>query len=495
MFARQSTLNPLFILGISPLLAVACDMNAVDAPPSGEFPQQTAEVDPDTENPHHDVALRGPLGARVATSKGYYSIPYEAGTNVRVSRDHLSHTPKTRIDMYGVSGGPYKVVAAASGTVRFIEDSNSVNGGCANNNYVWIEHANGEWTKYSHIAQDTATMDAGLSAGDSIRAGQFLGIESDVGCASGDHVHFEVAKPDDPKDPINPVGGYIKGKNLIPRVCGIAGNKFVAGTTYKVPGVRPGFAEYARHGLADNKFQEVFDAASRCGYRMAWNDGFEKNGKATFNVVFHQNKSPSLSWKSHRRLTKAQLGQRKAAYEAQGYSIVLIDTYNVGSKVRYAALFQKGPGVPATATYHGLSAAAHQATFNAWKGVGWKPLAVSVASVNGTRTYSGVYTQASIGSYILKSTQTSAQYQSAYSANKQAGRRLIYLNSYVHNGSPRYTAIWASSAAPKVFAKHGLTSGGYQSRWQSQLNAGYLTGAVTGLEVNGKTRYAAFWEK
>ena len=34
------------------------------------------------------------------------------------------------------------------------------------NNYVWISHANGEWTNYSHIAHDTVTKQAGLKVGD-----------------------------------------------------------------------------------------------------------------------------------------------------------------------------------------------------------------------------------------------------------------------------------------------------------------------------------------
>src|SRR5688572_12620970 len=149
-------------------------------------------------------------------SEGLYSIPYEAGTEVYVTNDHTDHSPQNRIDMSGTGGGPYKIVAAASGRVRFVEDSHNVNGGCASNNYVWLEHANGEWTKYSHIAHDSASVDAGLSEGDFVRAGQFLGIESDIGCASGDHLHFEVAVPDDVDDPINPVGGCIKGENRIP---------------------------------------------------------------------------------------------------------------------------------------------------------------------------------------------------------------------------------------------------------------------------------------
>ena len=39
-------------------------------------------------------------------SKNVYRIPFEAGTEVRVSRDHLTHTPPTRIDLGRVGATP-----------------------------------------------------------------------------------------------------------------------------------------------------------------------------------------------------------------------------------------------------------------------------------------------------------------------------------------------------------------------------------------------------
>lgn len=49
-------------------------------------------------------------------SQGIYRIPYQAGTTVKITRDHLTHDPPTRIDMKGKDGGErYRIVAAADG--------------------------------------------------------------------------------------------------------------------------------------------------------------------------------------------------------------------------------------------------------------------------------------------------------------------------------------------------------------------------------------------
>ena len=173
------------------------------------------------------------------TSLGTYRVPYRPGTSVEVTRDHLTHEPPTRIDMHGVGGSkPYHIVAAASGVIRFIVDRFSANRPGktpCNNNYVWIEHDNGEWTKYSHLTKGSVTGVGGLAVGDRVTAGTFLGFEDDVGCASGEHLHFEVAVPIDASDPIDD-DGFIRGgtaRNRIPRICGIAGPFFVDGETYR----------------------------------------------------------------------------------------------------------------------------------------------------------------------------------------------------------------------------------------------------------------------
>jgi murein DD-endopeptidase MepM/ murein hydrolase activator NlpD len=208
-------------------------------------------------------------------STGMYRIPYANGTNLTVTRDHHDHTPPDRIDMGAGVGTP--VVAAATGVIRGIVDNhgrapnagdgvdingnaqldslehscgnndpaNTVVGGCvAYNNYVWIEHANGEWTKYTHLGTGTVQLPPpfgfGWSVGDTILAGQTIGLESDIGQATSNsgnpayHLHHEVAIPNTPGTPLTWGSGGIfnNGSNVVPRVCGIPNNLYVSGQSY-----------------------------------------------------------------------------------------------------------------------------------------------------------------------------------------------------------------------------------------------------------------------
>ena len=86
------------------------------------------------------------------------------------------------------------------------------------NNYVWIRHENGEWTKYTHFRTNSVVV----NVNDDVVAGQKLGVEGDVGVASGQHVHFEVAEIDD----ISAIGAQgwlndndgVAGVNIVNRV-------------------------------------------------------------------------------------------------------------------------------------------------------------------------------------------------------------------------------------------------------------------------------------
>jgi len=442
------------------------------------------------------------IAADPEMSRGWYRIPYANGTDVKVSNDHLTHKPPTRIDLKGTGGsGQHRVVAAAAGRVRFVVDSFSEkrpDGNPCNNNYVWIEHPNGEWTKYSHFVKNSVSRTAGIKVGDQVQAGTFLGLEGDVGCATGVHLHFEVGVPADPADPIDSQG-FLKGgsaNNRIPRICGIKGNKFVDGQTVEATGLLPGAREVAHHGVPSSKYQALFDRVASCGYRLDWIDGFAKGGDVFYNIVFRPNPQ-GHGWVAFHGLTGAQYQQRFDEWVGEKkLRPTHVDSYAVGGELRYAAVFEAGSG-PALAAYHGVAAQQHQQRFDDLTKDGFVPQVLSVASVGGQRRFTGVYVKQSVGAFEARQALTAAQYQAAFDANAQAGRRLTYLNAYEHGGQPNFSAIWAAQPPVALHARHGLSRAQYQQEWQQSTGTGngMTTQAVTGYVDGGKVRYAAFWTR
>lgn len=182
-----------------------------------------------------------------SASTGTYRLPYADGTRIKVFDDFVTHRPVGRIDFFAIEGQrPYRIVAAAAGRIVAIQDSYSErqSGRAAadcHNNYVWIAHANGEWTNYSHVAQGSVTEKAKLKVGDVVAAGAYIGDEGDVGCAMLEHLHFEVAVPN-AENPVD-AGGFLLDNDAgkrerNPRFCHLDG-PVTKNNTYQAGACRP----------------------------------------------------------------------------------------------------------------------------------------------------------------------------------------------------------------------------------------------------------------
>lgn len=161
-------------------------------------------------------------------SEGVYRVPFVNGTSVRISRSAANHAPPGPVDMVG-QGPNNVIVAAETGVVRFIQESRSATGG-DENNYVWISHPNGEWTKYSHMLENSVAL-FGVETNDTVVQGQAIGLQGSVGTNSP-HLHFEVRVPDEPAS-VTPTSdfGAISGRVRAPRLCDVEGGTFVQGAT------------------------------------------------------------------------------------------------------------------------------------------------------------------------------------------------------------------------------------------------------------------------
>ena len=121
------------------------------------------------------------------------------------------------------------------------------------------------------------------------------------------------------------------------------------------------------------------------------------------------------------------------------------------------------------------------------------PRVISPVSLNGSRRYTAIYLKVNSGGWEARSFLTPAEYQAKFDANTAAGRRLVYLNAYTHDGQPRITAIWWKSPAASVVRQARADQRPVPGAVGGQPSAGRLTQAVTGYEQGGDVRFAAFW--
>ena len=171
-------------------------------------------------------------------SDGLYRIPYSNGTIISVITDVWNHSPKGCMDMSAQNCSDCGIVAAAGGWIRAIRDFNNTSCGGDNccpqfNNFIILEHPNGEWSSYIHLKQGSITA-LGHERDDWVDVGTLLGYEGSVGCSTGQHLHLEVSRPFDRTSAWDNYDGVLRrhGELLNPVICSSGNGMFIDGQSY-----------------------------------------------------------------------------------------------------------------------------------------------------------------------------------------------------------------------------------------------------------------------
>jgi len=100
-----------------------------------------------------------------------------------------------------------------------------------------------------------------------------------------------------------------------------------------------GPAWVARHGLSSAQYQQAFDDMAKQGYRLIDVSGYAAGNEARYAAIWEKSTGPV--WMARHGLTAAQYQQTFNDLGKQGFRLVHVAGYSVGSQDLYAALWQK----------------------------------------------------------------------------------------------------------------------------------------------------------
>jgi murein DD-endopeptidase MepM/ murein hydrolase activator NlpD len=133
------------------------------------------------EAPRPPAALKVP--GEITSAFGRRTDPLDGGTKYH-----------TGVDLRAPEGSPIR--AAADGIVKMV----GRRGGYGN--AVEIDHGAGQTTLYAHASELLVTK------GQTVAAGDTIGLAGQTGRATGPHLHFEVRVNDRPVDPTRALNSY-----------------------------------------------------------------------------------------------------------------------------------------------------------------------------------------------------------------------------------------------------------------------------------------------
>ncbi|WP_369264261.1 LysM peptidoglycan-binding domain-containing M23 family metallopeptidase [Streptomyces sp. R35] len=162
---------------------------------SGSATQSSAKTTPSSTKSAATAA------ASTSSSSGY-TLPVEGatvGTGYKVAGSMWSSGYHTGVDFVVPTGTTIKAIAA--GTVV------SAGWGGAYGNQVVIQHADGQYSQYAHMSA------LSVSAGQTVTAGQQIGLSGATGNVTGPHLHFEIRTTPNYGSDVDPVA-YLRSHGI-----------------------------------------------------------------------------------------------------------------------------------------------------------------------------------------------------------------------------------------------------------------------------------------
>ncbi|EAS33641.1 uncharacterized protein CIMG_04665 [Coccidioides immitis RS] len=248
----------------------------------------------------------------------------------------------------------------------------------------------------------------------------------------------------------------------------------------------------ARHGLTSKKYQSTFDDLLSQGYRLTYASGYTDNDSPRYAGIWK--KVSTTAWQATHGQSGAQFDKTFYKLRDQGYHPVVLNGYTVNGDDKYVSIWDKSKTGPWEARRE-MSQAGLQKVFNELKSKGYRMVHVSGYAVGKEARFAGIWEKRESVAWEVRVGLTSSQYQTKTEEMKAKGFRPVQVNGYAVNGKTYYAAIWEKDNSVAWQARHGLTSKRYQEEFDKLNKQGYTPTVVSGYPSGDSVRYAAIWEK
>jgi len=238
-----------------------------------------------------------------------------------------------------------------------------------------------------------------------------------------------------------------------------------------------GSAWQARHGMSAEVYQTTFDLLVGQGYRLTYVNGYSEGIGSRYNAVWQLRDGPA--WQARHGLTNDQYQAVFDDLVQQGYRLVCVSGYAENGEARYAGIWEQQQG-PDWQARHGLSRSQYQQTFDQMAAAGFAAVQVCGYRVNVDVRFAAIWERRPGLRWIGRHGLTSSEYQKAFDEQLAAGYRLVSISGYSDTGIARYAAIWHDDGPRDWQARHGLDAAGYQQAFDALKDFGFRPTQVCG---------------
>lgn len=231
-------------------------------------------------------------------------------------------------------------------------------------------------------------------------------------------------------------------------------------------------------GIYQNKFNKL----TADGMRPTSISSYAVNGQVLYAAAFIKN-TDNISWAARHGQSAQQHQETFNALSGQGYRMTSVSGASLNGNAGYSSIWVKNTNNLGWSTRHGLTADQHAAYFQEMKDQGYRPISISVFTLNGAGRYSSVWVKNDGTAWAIYRDQTSAQYQAKFNELSNDGMRPLSISAYPLNGEVRYASAWVKNTNGTDWAaRHGLTSEQDLKAFTQLRGQGYRPLCVCGVD-------------
>lgn len=255
-----------------------------------------------------------------------------------------------------------------------------------------------------------------------------------------------------------------------------------------VPAALASRTQSVNYAVAPECFIQMYNAHVQAGMRPVH---FDFGDGAITNSIWRPTDGTPWAFFYHLDTTQLQ-GVHNEWFLAKGYRYAQVEAYELDGVLRHAALLTKQPG-GAQWLDPGMTATYLDSTFAARTNAGYRPLSISAAEIGSTVRYTALYEQANVGSFTAKPGIPLSSFGAEFNAELAAQRRLAWADVYTAGGSQFVSAVFHGALSTQYETGFNMTLSTIKSKTESHLeNASYMRGISSYLD-GGTRRHLATW--
>lgn len=183
----------------------------------------------------------------------------------------------------------------------------------------------------------------------------------------------------------------------------------------------------ARHNMTAGQYQDEFNRRGREGYRLVQVSVYRGLGQDLYAAIWIKESKPA--WVARHRMTNTTYQHEFNNLIQDGFRLVDVSGCRIGGEARYAAIWEQRSG-PAWVARHGMRSAEYQQEFERLGKDGYRLIHVDGYTIGSKRRFAAIWEHGEGPGWVARHNLTSDQYQEQFELLGRRGYRLTCVSGY-----------------------------------------------------------------